>query len=151
MTPDLRATIVAKLRAEADRLERDGGYPDCIAVDDCNVHEVGLAVDEAIACSTPRSPEINDAWAEDVEFAEWGVYVAVQRAAMTEIGRSARSGFDHICKWELVDADLEVEPRILPTECPECGVTAEVHPDTYCPTCLLEADAEVDAESEVMS
>ena len=142
MNGELRASIVAKLRAEANRIESGDYDPDCYAVS-VDEHELGLTVDEAIKHADPGQADEDDGWPEDIDMQEWGVYVPVQRVQLTAHGRATGSKagrFGYIAEYALVDADVTVTPSVLETYCDHCEQEAAVAPGDDCPGCAaLEA------------
>lgn len=144
MTPEMRANIVAKLRAAADKIEA-GGEPLLY----CYHH--GFDFEETLATSYPDTVEearglipvdlSDDYWDDGVECQDWGVRVvveAVERLAHRHADRH-REGFDEWVRYGLVDPDTYTGPEVEPHECRDCGAEVRRAPGEPCPGCSQEA------------
>lgn len=135
-----RAKIVAKLRAEADRIEQ-GGLPICYAVN-CDDKELHQDVDEALKVAAIEPPMRGEEWWDYVDSHEWGLMVSVEECVVVSHGADL-SGRGEIINYELKDPDECGEPEILSQDCPECEEEVEVPPGGRCPVCDA-SESEVD-------
>ena len=140
MDNELRALIVARLRAEADRVDAGGNVTNTWweAGDDADVES-----------SAEAARDVAAAWCDDddVDPAEirWGLRVTVERARLVGIARCtdlvARD--PSVVRYALVRADQKPTVEIDETDCPQCGLTEAVPPGGTCSDCGYVDDGEL--------
>lgn len=135
MTPD-RATIVAKLRREADRIEA-GGEPSLYCRhldpdDDLLTTSSPDTIDEARQLIALRL--CDGFWPEDTDLQEWGVTVPVESVEIASHRHATPAeGVNDWIVYRLVDPDTYTGPEIEPHECPDCGDEVRRAPGEPCP------------------
>lgn len=134
MDNELRALIVARLRAEADRIEAGGvvidAYYDALGETDSLVDPDTA---RAAACDAIIDALDGREWNPAVDDIEWGVRVTVERASIVAIGRSDE--YDYRADYELRTDGLSCVASVMVTRCPECDHEEAVPPGGTCSDC----------------
>lgn len=134
--PDTRSLLVARLRAEADRLEQGGTPLTCVAErqdDYGGVSDDSLSVDEA---RRRTSDWITDADPDDgaVEDIGWCYAVPIEYARIVGVSRSDW-GARYAARYELRPVDDTTAPVTEASECPACGHEEACPPGGTCSAC----------------
>lgn len=137
--PELRAEMVARLRALADEVEA-GMDPWCYAHDGDEGARILMTASEAARYAQPELDE--DEWPEFVEINEWGLMLTMRRATIVAEGKSRSSNFDRMMEVELLPPDAHTVVRVLDWDCSRCGWEGPLRPADECPGCVVrEAEA----------
>lgn len=130
----LRALIVARLRAEADRIEAGGIVCDAYC-DGLYDTETAMSAQEARSnASGALEAALDDGeWHPDTEYIEWGIRVTVERATLAKVGRCDR--FDYLADYEIRPEGSGVALEVIVTRCSECDHEEAVPPGGTCSHC----------------